>query len=76
MWGSLLRQNGEAGVYAVGPYPGSLYFGATPGYSGVHTCNTWVAEVLNAGGLPVRSAGVIFAGQLWTRVRHASALAE
>jgi hypothetical protein len=78
LWGSLLRQDGaaEAGVYAPGPYPGSLYFAATPGYSGAHTCNTWVAEVLEAGGLPVHSAGVIFAGQLWTRVSRASALAE
>jgi hypothetical protein len=76
LWGSLLKRNGEAGVYAVGPYPGSLYYGATPRYSGVHTCNTWVAETLEAGGLPVHSAGVIFAGQLWTRVRRASALAE
>jgi hypothetical protein len=76
IWGSLLKQNGAAGVYAVGPYSGSLYFGATPRYSGAHTCNTWVAEILEAGGLQVHSAGVIFAGQLWTRVRRASALAE
>lgn len=76
MWGSLSKQNGEAGVYAVGPYPGSWYFGATPRYSGAHTCNTWVAEILEAGGLPLHSAGVIFAGQLWTRVGRASALAE
>jgi Protein of unknown function (DUF2459) len=53
-----------------GPYEGSLYFSAVPKYSAVHTCNTWAAEGLKTGGLPVYSAGVVFAGQLWTQLRH------
>ena len=56
--------------YAQGPYEGSLYFAATPKYSAFHTCNTWVAEALKAAPLPIHSAGVIFAGQLWRQVRR------
>jgi hypothetical protein len=56
--------------YAQGPYEGSLYFAATPKYSAFHTCNTWVAEALKAAPLPIHSAGVIFAGQLWGQVRR------
>lgn len=62
-----------------GPYEGSLYFSAVPKYSAVHTCNTWAAEGLKAGGLPIQSAGVVFAGQLWTQVRlleHKGAAAD
>jgi Protein of unknown function (DUF2459) len=56
--------------YAPGPYEGSLFFTAAPRYSGFHTCNTWAAEVLAATALPIHSAGVIFAGQLWRQVRR------
>ena len=54
--------------YGAGPYEGSLYLAARPRYSALHTCNTWAAETLQAAGLPVRSRGVVFAGQLWRRV--------
>jgi hypothetical protein len=62
--------------YARGPYEGSLYFTAIPRYSALHTCNTWAAEALQAGGLPVRSAAVVFAGQLWGQVRKVAAARE
>jgi hypothetical protein len=67
VWHSL-----ENGIkpYATGPYEGSLFFAATPRYSAVHTCNTWVAESLRAAALPIHSGGVIFAGQLWSQVRR------
>jgi hypothetical protein len=54
--------------YAKGPYEGSLYYAASARYSAFHTCNTWAAEALRAGDVPVRSSGVIFAGQLWSQV--------
>ena len=57
--------NGIAGVYAVGPYQGSLYYASNARYSALHTCNTWTAEALKSAGLPVHSDGVVFAGQLW-----------
>jgi uncharacterized protein (TIGR02117 family) len=52
---------------APGPYEGSAFYPAPQRYSALHTCNTWVAEALKAGGLPVRSKGVVFAGQLWSQ---------
>ncbi|MGA2188715.1 MAG: DUF2459 domain-containing protein [Steroidobacteraceae bacterium] len=60
-------------VAAPGPYEGSLYLSARPGYSAFHTCNTWAAEALGRAGLPVHSAGVLFAGQLWRQARKAAA---
>lgn len=51
-----------------GPYEGSLYYPASQRYSALHTCNTWAAEVLRAGGEPVHSTAVVFAGQLWQQV--------
>jgi hypothetical protein len=56
--------------YAPGPYAGSWYFATNDRYSALHTCNTWAAEALKAGGLRVRSVGVIFASQLWRQVRR------
>jgi hypothetical protein len=72
IWNSLDRQGGTHSS-ARGPYDGGLYFAAAPRYSAFHTCNTWAAEVLEAAALPVHSAGVIFAGQLWTQVRRVEA---
>ncbi len=57
-----------------GPYAGSAYFAAIPRYSALYTCNTWVADVLHAAGLPVRSAGVVFAYQLWSQARELAVL--
>jgi hypothetical protein len=60
----------ETTPYAPGPYAGSMFYRASVRYSATHTCNTWVAEALAAAGLPVRSKGVVFAGQLWRRARR------
>jgi len=57
-------------AYAPGPYDESAYFLARADYSALHTCNTWVAEALQASGLPIRSRGVLLALQLWRRVRR------
>jgi hypothetical protein len=58
---------------APGPYEGSAYFAASRQYSALHTCNTWAAEALRAGGQPIHSKGVVLAGQLW---RQAARLAQ
>jgi hypothetical protein len=73
VWTSFASNESGASVYAQGPYEGSVYFLASPRYSALHTCNTWAAQALNAGGLPVHSAGVLFAGQLWSQVRRLAA---
>ena len=46
----------------------SQYFEALPRYSLNFTCNTWAAQVLAAAGLPVRTRGVVLAGQLWSQL--------
>jgi hypothetical protein len=68
--GTRVSDMGPIRPYARGPYDGSLYFIAKQKYSALHTCNTWVAEVLKAAGLRVHTAGVVFAGQLWTQARR------
>jgi hypothetical protein len=70
IWRSFVTSEGRAPVYRPGPYEGGLYYLASAGYSGLHTCNTWVAEALNAGHFKVHSKGVLFAGQLWSQVRR------
>ncbi len=54
-------------VLAPGPYEDSVYYAAVPQYSALHTCNTWVAEALQAGDEPIHTRGVILAGQLWSQ---------
>jgi len=78
IWHSLANGGGLAAdssiaPYAQGPYEGSLYFSAIPRYSARHTCNTWAAEALKAGGLRVRSRGVVLAGQLWSQTKNLAA---
>jgi hypothetical protein len=55
---------GEPLLLAEGSYPGSVYYAARDTYYGLYTCNTWTAETLRAGGLPMPATGVLFAGQV------------
>jgi hypothetical protein len=73
VWNTLTIENGVATALAPGPYEGSLYYGSTLRYSGLHTCNTWTAAGLQAAGLPIRSFGVEFSGQVWRQVRRLTA---
>jgi hypothetical protein len=70
IWKSLQTRDGALTTQDPGPYEDSMYLPAVSKYSALHTCNTWVAEALRAGGFRVHSAGVIFAGQLWPQVRR------
>jgi hypothetical protein len=70
VWASVSRRDGVALSDGPGPYDASAYWRANPRYSAFHTCNTWVAEVLKAAGLPIHSTGVILAGQLWEQTRR------
>jgi uncharacterized protein (TIGR02117 family) len=58
---------------ADGPYPGSVFYAAQGTYDAFNTCNTWTAEMLRAGGLPVRTAGVLFVGQVMGMARPIAA---
>jgi hypothetical protein len=70
IWATLLSHEGSAKSLAPGPYPGSAYYEAVQRYSALHTCNTWAAEALKSGELPVESVGVEFAWQLWHQVQR------
>jgi uncharacterized protein (TIGR02117 family) len=52
--------------------PGGIFYAAHGTYSGTYTCNTWAADALRAGGIPVTSAGVVFAGQLTKQLNAVS----
>jgi len=73
VWNTLTTENGVATMLAPGPYEGSLYYGSTLRYSGLHTCNTWTAAGLRTAGLPIRSFGVEFSGQVWRQVERLTA---
>jgi uncharacterized protein (TIGR02117 family) len=60
----------EARRIADGPYLGSAFYSSVGIYDAVHTCNTWTAEVLQAGGLPVSTIGVLLADQVMDQARR------
>jgi hypothetical protein len=70
VWKTLATENGQAQSLGPGPYDGSLYYASVTRYSGLHTCNTWAAQALQAAGLAVHSFGVVFSGQLWSQVER------
>jgi uncharacterized protein (TIGR02117 family) len=59
---------------AEGPYPGSAFYASTLTYYGLFTCNTWTAEAIRAGGVPVTTAAVLFADQVTGQVRPRAAV--
>jgi uncharacterized protein (TIGR02117 family) len=56
-----------------GPYPGSAFYASPLTYWGLFTCNTWTADALRAGGVPVTVAGVVFAGEVTGQARWRAA---
>lgn len=70
VWNSLTTHAGVARPMVAGPYAGSFYYASPQRYSLLHTCNTWAAQALKSGRLPIRSTGVALAGQLWHQVRQ------
>ncbi len=58
-----------------GFFPGSAFYAARPGYSGLYTCNTWTEDALHqAVGAP-DPGGVMFAGQVMTRIARSAGAA-
>jgi len=53
---------------APGLFPYSRFYPASRSFSVLRTCNTWVAEALEAAGLPISSAFVITAGNLQSQL--------
>ncbi len=73
VWDSIVKD--EAGrPIRLAPGPGrSFFYAAAIGYSAAYTCNTWTAEALQASGLPIEAAGVLFASQVLAQARAAAA---
>jgi uncharacterized protein (TIGR02117 family) len=58
---------------ADGPYLGSTFYAGSDTYAGYFTCNTWVAKMLEAGGLIDSTRGVLFSGQAMHLARGVAA---
>jgi len=56
-----------------GPYPGSAFYAATQTYDGLFTCNTWTAEAVRAGGVPMTTGAVLFSDQVIAQLRWRAA---
>ena len=70
LW-SFLAADDEAAPHRIGagPYTESVFYASTGTYNLSHTCNTWTAEALRVAGLPVSTAGVVFANQVLDQVQ-------
>lgn len=74
LWRTLRKAGpGAPAPLAAGPYPGSVFYDSGGTYALGYTCNTWTAEALRAGGLPIAVDGVLFASQVWHRARALAA---
>lgn len=70
LWDSFEKApNGALNKLGEGAFPGYVFFGATPTYSGLYTCNTWTIDALDKAGLDANASGVLFASQAMDRVR-------
>ncbi len=76
MWAAFEKSgDGTPRRLAAGPDPGSVFYDATGTYSATYTCNTWTAESLRVGGIPVTPAGVVLASQVTDQLRSLGARA-
>ena len=70
LWAAFEKSgDGSPRRLVAGPEPGSVFYAATGTYSASYTCNTWTAEGLRVGGVPVTPAGVVFVDQLTDQLR-------
>jgi uncharacterized protein (TIGR02117 family) len=75
IWGGLEKAaDGSAQRLADGPYPGSAFYASNETYDVFYTCNTWTAQLLRKGGLPVNPQGVLFASQVMQQVDQIAAM--
>ena len=70
LW-SFLAADDEAAPQRIGagPYRESVFYASTGTYNLSHTCNTWTAEALRVAGVPINTAGVVFANQVLDQLR-------
>lgn len=69
IWGFLAKDaNGRATRTGPGPCEGCEFYASDGTYDLHHTCNTWTAETLRAGGFPVDPDGVITSAALMRQI--------
>ncbi len=74
LWDSLEKSpDGALNRLGEGAFPGYVFYGATPTYSGFYTCNTWTIDALDKAGLDADPAGVLLASQAMARARAIAA---
>jgi uncharacterized protein (TIGR02117 family) len=76
-----LTPAGQPALLAEGPYPGSVFYAARDTYDAFYTCNTWTANILRTGGVPMPVTGVLFSGQVmgtarWIDAHHATSRSD
>lgn len=72
IWRTLQTDHGQPVRIGAGFFPGSVFYAARTGYSGLYTCNSWTEDALHAAGLTVGPAGVLFASQVMKQALHAA----
>ena len=71
LWESVERTpNDQLIKLGEGKFPGYVFYGATPTYSGFYTCNTWTMEALDRAGLDAGAPGSLFAYQVMNAARR------
>ena len=70
LWDSFEKTpDGRLDKLGDGKFPGYVFYGAAPTYSGFFTCNTWTMEALDKAGLDAGASGTLFASQVMDRAR-------
>jgi hypothetical protein len=68
IWDDLGKdETGKPQLVSVGERPASVFYTARSRYNLLHTCNTWVADLIHATGLNMSGDGVVFSGQVMSR---------
>lgn len=57
-----------------GLFSNSRFYPATGDFSAFRTCNTWIAEALAAGNLPINASGIITTGNLENAIAELTAV--
>jgi uncharacterized protein (TIGR02117 family) len=72
---SSFKRNAEGRVRRLGPglYGLSYFYEGEGTYHAFRTCNTWAAEALAAGGIPIDPSGIVTVGQIMDALRGKTA---
>lgn len=74
IWNDLAKdQHGAPRLVSLGHHPVSVFYASRSGYSLLHTCNTWTANLLHAAGLGIATDGVVFSDQVMARAAAVAA---